>query len=78
MPTPLFTKGHAPKSPGRPKGKTQRDYMIAAMNKYGVDKFWQETFEKAKTDSTIRISLIKKLVPDQAEIEVKKMLVWDL
>lgn len=67
MPTKLFEKGKAPKSPGRPKGSGYRQAMEKALKEYGEKKFWRETFEAAKKEPSIRIVLVRKLVPDLVE-----------
>lgn len=64
----VFQKGNkAAVGKGRPPGSGQRGAMEAALKRYGETKFWDETFKMAKTDSTIRIALLRKLVPDKTE-----------
>lgn len=64
-----IVKGEIRNPNGRPKGSGSRQAMDRALAKYGEEKFWDETFLKAKTDSTVRNMLIKKLVADPAPID---------
>lgn len=61
-----FKPGHSGNNKGRPK-MDHRKYFEAALKKYGSEKFWQETFEKAKHDASIRSVLIRKMLPDIQE-----------
>ena len=59
-----------PGQSGNPKGRPKMDhrkYFEAALTQYGSEKFWKETFEKAKHDASIRSVLIRKMLPDLQE-----------
>jgi hypothetical protein len=75
----LFERGNkAAVGNGRPPGSGHRQAMEKALKEYGEGKFWKETFEKAKSDSTIRIALLKKMLPEQIDLNIPKMVALDL
>jgi len=60
-----FQKGNSyARGKGRPPGSGYRQELNEALKRYGLKRFFDETLEMSKREPTIRVALLKKVIPD--------------